>query len=104
MRARIKIILCLLLALFAIISLGAVLAGLGLLPEEDVSASAEQGYLLREWNGYVGVFCPPDAESPVMITDIPVRALPISDRLSLAGGIGAEDYGSVIRLLEDFGS
>ncbi len=104
MRARIKIILCVLLALFAIASLGAVLAGLGLWPEEDVSALAEQGYLLREWEGYIGVFCPPDAQSPVMVTDIRVRGLPISDRLSLAGGIGAEDYGSVIRLLEDFGA
>ncbi|MCC8358075.1 MAG: hypothetical protein LJU34_09685 [Oscillospiraceae bacterium] len=104
MRVRIKIILCVLLALFAIASLGAVLAGLGLLPEEDVSASAEQGYLLREWDGCVGVFCPPDAQSPVMVTDIQVRGLPISDRISLASGIAAEDYGGVIRLLEDFGS
>ncbi|MCD7844778.1 MAG: hypothetical protein LUG57_02815 [Oscillospiraceae bacterium] len=104
MKVRIKIILCLLLAVFAAASLGAVLAGLGLWPEEDVSASAEQGYLLREWEGCVGVFCPPDAASPVMVTDIQVRGLPISDRLSLAGGVGAEDYGGVIQLLEDFGS
>ena len=65
-------------------------------------AAAESGYMLRSWEGYVGVFCPPDADTPVTVTDVRVRDLPLSDRLALAGGIAAEDHGQVVQILEDF--
>lgn len=105
MKLKIKIALCLLLAVFAAASLLAVLASLGVLPGNDsIPTAAESVYTLRAWDGCVAVFCPPDAEAPVTLTDIRVRDLPLHDRLALTGGIAAADYGEVARLLEDFGS
>lgn len=105
MRARIKILLCVLLAVFAMVSLWSVLGNLGLLPTEKAAAvSAGQAYLIGTWDGYVAVFCPPEASSPTTITEIRVRDLPLTDRLALSSGIGAEDYRAVVALLEDFGS
>ena len=101
MKLRMKILLTVLLALFAAASLLAVLTDLGVLGTAE-PAAAESGYMLRAWNGWVGVFCPPGAEEPVPVTDIRVRDLPLSDRLALAGGIAAEDHGQVVRMLEDF--
>ena len=103
MKLRLKIVLCVLLMVFAAMSLGAVLAGLGLLPE-PAPASADAAYVLRNWEGYVGVFCPPQADTPTTVTDIRVRDLPLSDRLALTAGVSAADYGQVVRLLEDYGS
>ncbi len=104
MRLRIKIALCVLLVIFAGISLLAVLGRIGVLPALAAPASADGAYLLREWEGYVGVFCPPDADRPATVTDIRVRDLPLTDRLALAGGVSAEDYRDVVGLLEDYGS
>lgn len=105
LKFRMKIVLTLLLAVFAAMSLLAVLADLGVLSRaEPALAQARSGYLLRSWDGFIGVFCPPDADEPVAVTDIRVRDLPLSDRIALNGGVAAEDYGRVIRLLEDYGS
>ena len=103
MKLRVKIALCLVLLIFAALSLLAVLSNLGVLPE-TAPASAETLYELRAWEGFVAVFCPPEADSPTTMTDIRVRDLPLADRLALGGGVGAADYGEVVRLLEDFGS
>ena len=103
MRLRLKVALCVLLVIFAAMSLISVLSGLGVLPTA-APASADGAYLLREWEGYIAVFCPPGAETPTTITDIRVRSLPLSDRLSLTGGVSAADYREVVRLLEDYGS
>ena len=89
--------------IFALLSLLAVLGNLGLLPAAT-EAAADMAYELRSWEGWVGVFCPPDAQTPSTVTDIRVRDLPLADRLALTGGIRAEDYDEVVRLLEDFGS
>lgn len=104
MKLGMKIALCVFLVLFAAASLLAVLASLGVLPERAEAAGAESAYELRAWDGYVAVFCPPDAAEPVTRTDIRLRDLPLHDRLSLTAGLPAEDYGDVVRLLEDFGS
>ncbi len=103
MKPRLKIVLSVLLVAFAAVSLLAVLADLGVFPEAE-PAAAEGGYSLRTWKGYVGVFCPPEADSPTTVTDIRVRDLPLSDRLALSGGVPAEDYAQVVRMLEDYGS
>lgn len=102
MKLRVKIALCVLLMIFAALSLLAVLANLGVLPA--VKASAEAMYELRPWEGFVAVFCPPEAETPTTMTDIRVQDLPLADRLAISGGLGAADYDQVIRMLEDFGS
>ena len=104
MKLRLKIILCVLLLLFAALSLGSVLAGLGLLRSPAATVSADAAYVLKTWEGCVGVFCPPGADTPTTVTEIRVRDLPLSDRLALAAGVEASDYGQVVRLLEDYGS
>lgn len=104
MKLGLKIALCVLLAVFAAVSLTAVLSGLGVIPARAAPASAEGAYLLREWEGHIGVFCPPGSDTPTTVTDIRVRDLPLADRISLMSGVSAEDYQEVIRLLEDYGS
>ena len=104
MRLRLKIVLCVLLVLFAAISLISVLTGLGVIPVLAAPASAEGAYLIREWKGYVGIFCPPSSDAPTTVTDIRVRDLPLADRLALIAGVSAEDYPEVVRLLEDYGA
>ena len=104
MKLGLKIALCVFLVIFAAVSLTTVLTSLGVIPALATPASAEGAYLLREWEGYIGVFCPPASQTPTTVTDIRVRDLPLADRLSLVGGVSAEDYQEVVRLLEDFGS
>ena len=96
-----KILLCGVLVLFAGVSAAAVLSDLGVLP---VSAAEEGDYILREHDGYVSVFCPPEAEEPTMITDIRVDDLPAGDRRDLQSGIEAPDYEQMIALLEGLSS
>lgn len=100
MKGRWKVLFCVLLAVFALVSLATVLGRLGVVP---VSAPADS-YLLREYEGCIGVYYPADAAYPTMITDIRVRDLPLADRFELINGVGASDYGAVVRLLEDYGS
>lgn len=87
------------LALFAAASLAAVLGSLGALP----AGAMGDGYLLREMDGRVAVFCPEDAAEPRLITDIRVRNLPPADRIELIAGVGASDWETAARLLEDYG-
>ena len=100
MKLRIKVALCLLLILFAAMSLAVVLGSLGVLPV----AAAGETYVLREYDGYIGVFYPGDAEAPSAVTDIRVKELPLGDRMELAAGVSVSDYGAVLRLLEDYGA
>ena len=97
---RIRIVLCLALALVAAASLAAVLSSLGALPADAVG----DGYLLREVDGRVGVFYPADAPAPSLIADIRVADLPPDDRLALAAGVRASDRDAAARLLEDYGA
>lgn len=100
MKTGIKIVLCMALAVFALMSLASVLGSIGALP-----ASAEGGaYLLREYEGYVAVYHPAEAETPSTVTDIRIDDLPESDRTELAGGILAPDHDTAVRLLEDYGA
>ena len=92
--------LCALLAVFAILCLGIVMADLGVMP---VSA-AEPAYLLREYEGVIAIYSPADAPRPATVTDIRVADLPRGDRLELRSGIGVTDFGAVVRLLEDYGA
>jgi len=73
-------------------------------PPEPSSASAEakpQGWLLGEHEGWLAVF-PAGSESPSMIYDVLVRALPAYDREQLANGIYAQNEAQLEQLLEDY--
>lgn len=98
---KIKVVLCGLLMVFAALSVVSVLGDLGVL---TASAAEESAYILREHDGYVAVFCPPEDRSPVMVTDIRVQDLPAGDRRELSDGMGAEDYETMIALLEGLSS
>ena len=104
MRLQVKIILCVFLVLFAAASFLAVLADLGVFAPAAEEGAAAGGYALRVWNGYIGVFSPPDADEPVTVTDVRVRDLPPTDRLALTAGIAAADRAAAARLLEDYGA
>lgn len=99
MKLRIKVALCMLLGLLALMSAAAVLGDLGVLP-----ASAEgQGYVLRTYHGRIGLFWPPEAAEPAEVTDILVRDLPLGDQMELAAGITVEDHAAAVHMLEDYG-
>ena len=85
---------------FAALCLGAVLASLWVLP----ASGGDEAYLLREWDGYIGVFFPADADRPASVTGIRVADLPPGDRIELRAGVTATDRAAVVRLLEDYGS
>lgn len=100
MTQKVKIALCIALALLAAVSLAAVLGSLGALPADAVG----DGYLLREVDGRVGVYYPADAAEPARITDIRVADLPTGDRMALAAGVRVSDEDAAARLLEDYGA
>lgn len=99
MKQRIKIGACVLLMVFAALSLAAVLRDLGMIP-----AAAMEGYVLRDCGGYIGVFGAGDEEHPRELTNIRVDGLPLGDRRELEQGVPAADYSTVLRLLEDYGA
>ena len=100
MKQNTKIVLCILLLVFACASLAVVLGSLGVLP----AGAMGPGYLLKDVDGRIGVYYPSDAETPTMLTDVLVRDLPLGDRVELTNGIRVSDYGAVARLLEDYGA
>jgi len=100
MKRNTKIVLCILLMVFACASLAVVLGSLGVLP----AGAMGPGYLLKDVDGRIGVYYPADAETPTMLTDVLVRDLPLGDRVALTNGIRVSDYGAVARLLEDYGA
>ena len=104
MKLRVKLILCLVLVLFAAASLLAVLGDLGLLDRDDVLPAEQTGYALRTWEGHLAVFSPPSADSPAQVTAVRVHMLPLPDRLALTRGVAAADRESLARLLEDYGA
>lgn len=101
MKWNMKILLCGVLVIFAGLSLMTVLRDLGVL---SASAVGEPAYVLREHDGYVSVFYPPEATEPAMLTDIRVEDLPARDRRDLSNGIDAADYDEMIALLEGLSS
>ena len=95
-----NVILCGLLMVFAAVSLITVLGDIGVL-----SASTEDSaYILREHEGYVGVFYPGEEKDPTMLTDIRVRDLPAGDRRRLTEGISAVSHEEMLALLEGLSS
>lgn len=100
MKLRVKMALCIALAVFAALSLAAVLGSIGVIPVSSGSGD----YLLRAVDGYVAVFHPADGEEPAEITDIRVADLPAGDRQALLSGVSVTDRTALMRLLEDYGA
>lgn len=97
---KISVIGCGLLTVFAVISMVTVLGNIGV-----ISVSGTEGaYILREHEGYVGVFYPGETADPAMVTDIRVRDLPAGDRRQLADGISAANHEEMLVLLEGLSS
>lgn len=99
MKLKFKIAACILLMLFAAMSLAAVLGNLGVIP-----TAAMGGYVLRNCGGYIGIYGSAEEDYPRELTNIRVDDLPLGDQLELARGVEARDYSAVIRLLEDYGA
>lgn len=104
MRGKLKIALCILLAVLAVLSLTTVLGSIGVLNAVAAESEPEAAYLLRTYEGYIGIYYPAAADRPTTVTDIRVKDLPVVDRLALDRGVGAADYAAVIQLLEDYGA
>lgn len=61
-------------------------------------------YVLREYEGHVGVFAPGSAGKPQDLTEIETSSLRASDRKLLQGGIPVSSRDELLSLLEDLGS
>ncbi|MEG1633323.1 MAG: hypothetical protein RR314_04650 [Oscillospiraceae bacterium] len=64
----------------------------------------EAAFVLREYDGHVGVFDSNAAKSPVTVTDIELDCLRRADRDMLTAGIAVADRAELLTLLEDLGS
>lgn len=70
-------------------------------PIEEAGDNYE--YVLKEYKGRLAVFSRGQTE-PDMVFDVYVQSLPEFDRGLLQGGIAAEDYRSLVSLIEDYTS
>lgn len=67
-------------------------------------AIEEAEFVLREYNGCIGVFSPQSDAGPITVTDIETRSLREADREIVKNGIAVADREELLTLLEDFGS
>lgn len=74
-------------------------------PAQVVSYDGAQAeYIVRDYEGYVGVFDADRDRTPLQVTAIEVSALRQTDRDLLQGGISVGDREQLLLLLEDLGS
>lgn len=104
-----------LLALAAAWSATSAFAGMGAAPQRvetkkssfryEPSCSVEEAeFVLREYDGCIGVFSPRSGDGPISVTDIELRSLREADREILSSGIAVADREELLSLLEDLGS
>lgn len=67
----------------------------------DAGSQQEKTYILREYDGRLGIFEPGGAV-PQTVIDIYIKNLPETDQQALKQGVAAENYAALIRLLEDY--
>ncbi|MBR5941774.1 MAG: hypothetical protein IKZ81_00335 [Clostridia bacterium] len=72
-------------------------------PETASTEAPAGGYVLREYEGAIGVFAS-GSSVPVSVIDVDVRTLPEADRAALANGIFAADEDELNRRIEDYSS
>ena len=72
---------------------------------EPVSSevSLTEGYMLREYDGMIGVFMIGRNE-PISVIKVDLRTLPDSDRSELVSGVYAADDEELSRRIEDYSS
>lgn len=79
-------------------------------PEEQTVAAMKynepksEGYVLKEYDGFIAVYSADNAKEPITVTDIEVCTLNNNDRAMLQNGITAENKAELLSLLEDLGS
>ena len=74
------------------------------LPDESASEiSSEYGYVLREYEGAIGVFKAGVSE-PIAVIEVDTRMLPDKDRAALILGVYAADDEELNRRIEDYSS
>jgi hypothetical protein len=76
-------------------------------PDYYIEADAgpeDAAYILRDCDGYIGVYTPGKLRTPQDVTDIEVSRLRESDRKLLEEGIPVSSRDELLTLLEDFGS
>ena len=71
---------------------------------EPSCAIEEAEFVLREYDGCIGVFSPQSDDGPITVTDIETRSLREADREIVKNGIAVADREELLSLLEDFGS
>lgn len=94
------------LAICAVILCAAALTVPRSVPEAEtasVDMPEDNGYLLRDWQGYIAVF-EGRGDTPTSLTDIETATLNDFDREKLRSGIPARDRTELLSLLEDLGS
>jgi hypothetical protein len=76
----------------------------------DEAAVTEQGsiseeeFILKEYEGYIGIFSGANSKTPMAMTDIDVDTLRAIDRELLKDGVRVKGREEMAALLEDLGS
>ncbi len=74
---------------------------------EDTGLEQAEGapvaFILRDWEGYVGIFRPEDA-APMTVTDIELTTLRQADQALLRAGLTVSTQEELLMLLEDLNS
>jgi hypothetical protein len=91
-------------AFWALRSIGAKAEGAPAAAYEWSCDEADAAFVLREYEGYVGVFEGGGGKTPLTVTDIAVDGLREADRDMLGAGIAVADRDELLTLLEDLGS
>lgn len=71
--------------------------------QEETSVSTEAGFILKTWNGHLGLFRG-DCETPYREIDMPLYLLAEDDVKLLESGIVADSEEELRRLVEDITS
>ena len=105
---RIKMAICGVLAGAALVMAVTALSDIGstaIAAGDALTARSEETvYVLRDCDGYVGIFTGAAAKKPATVTDIRTGLLPQADQALLGEGISVYGWSELQQLLEDFGS
>ena len=105
MKYKLRMVICGVLAVMALTCAVTALAAPGAtMPQTLAAADADDGFVLREHDGYIGIFSAGSEQTPMTVTDIEVQTLRAADRELLRAGLHAASYEEVLALLEDLGS
>ncbi|MGI5856929.1 MAG: hypothetical protein ACOX64_10775 [Candidatus Merdivicinus sp.] len=69
----------------------------------EAKAASQPAYILREYQGRLGVFTP-GSETPEQVVDLLIELLPAYDQAELRSGVPIADDADLSRALEDYTS